>query len=469
MKHPLETQLQPLMQALLPRQGRMVVGVSGGVDSMALLTLLVHLVPQAARRLKVVHVHHGLRGRSADLDLRLVEQAARRHGLMFSAFHGNASAEAKKQKKSLEDAGRLMRHRFFLQAARQARAEAVVLAQHLDDQVETFLMRLLRGAGSHGLAGMQARRPFPHPRAPQDLMLIRPLLDVSKAQLEHYLRDQAVRWRQDASNDQLHFTRNHIRHHLLPLIEKTYNPGIRNTLAQTMTSLARESDFIDREIQKKKRQVVPLLTLQKATVDLRKFRYLHSALQWGLLSRLWDELHLPDKSHYHLQQLMTACHHGHAGLTLPGRWQARTDQQSLHITALQSRKKPGQEPVPLKTGQNKISSLGITVTVATVAVPAVVPKKRGSSTVIIDGGKGKHLQVRSVRPGDKMKPLGMKGKAKEVRKILSELNLSPEIRRHWPVILNNKEIIWVYQGPIAESAKITATTKITKKITLHLP
>ncbi len=463
----LEAIIQPVLQRLLPRKGRLVVGVSGGADSMALLTLLVHLLPRPQERLIVVHVHHGLRGRSADLDLKLVEQTAQRYGLVFRAFHGDVAAEAKRQKKSLEDAGRLLRQRCFMDVAASNQAKAVLLAQHQDDQVETFLMRLLRGAGRQGLSSMPAKRPFPHPQAPSGLWLIRPLLKVSKADLEHYLVTQRQRWRRDTSNDQLHFTRNQLRHQLLPLLEKTYNPQIRATLAQTMTSLALESDFINLEIQKKQRQVVSVLTTQKATVDLKKFKRLHPALQWGLLSWLWDNLHLPAKSHRHLQRLMTACHQGHAGLALPGQWQARSDQQILHMKALQPEKKTHQEPVLLKTGQTKISLPGFTVTVATMAVTASVPKKRGSNTVMIDSSCGKHLQVRSVWPGDKMQPMGMNGQVKEVRKILGELKLSREERQHWPVILNNKEIIWVYRGPIAESAKITAKTKAAIKITIY--
>src|SRR5580658_4177539 len=183
----------PLPELQLPGPGQKILAaVSGGVDSMVLLHALK--ISSAARRWKLIvaHFNHGLRGRASDADEAFVRKAAAALKLSFVAGRADSKKYAKGSKLSIEMAGRKLRHEFLANAAQERKIKCVALAHHADDQVELFFLRLLRGAGGSGLAGMKWRSPSP---VDKRITLIRPLLDYSKAELERFARDNKIRYR----------------------------------------------------------------------------------------------------------------------------------------------------------------------------------------------------------------------------------------------------------------------------------
>jgi tRNA(Ile)-lysidine synthase len=228
---------------VLRRGEAVVVGVSGGVDSMVLLHLLheLSLSPQHDWVLSVAHFNHQLRGRASDGDERLVCDTAKLLGLRCVVGRADVESVARRKGISIEMAARERRHAFLARTAERLGARAIALAHHADDQVELFFLRLLRGAGAEGIAGMKRCSPSP---ADCNISLVRPLLDFCKAELVAFARAQAIPFRQDASNDSPDPLRNRVRLELLPLLRRRFQPAVDRVVRRLMEIADAESEAL---------------------------------------------------------------------------------------------------------------------------------------------------------------------------------------------------------------------------------
>jgi tRNA(Ile)-lysidine synthase len=224
----------PMETTLLKPGLRLAVGVSGGADSVALLRALHGRSGELGLVLHMAHLNHGLRGAEADGDLEFVRALAAELGLPLHEARVNAAEEAKKAGESIEEAARRLRYLWFRKLLCTVPLDAIATAHTRDDQAETVCAKFLRGAWTAGLSGIYPVVEFAEGR------IVRPLLGAARAEVEAYLRALSQGWREDSSNRQLTFTRNRIRHELLPLLEG-WNPQIKEHLAQ-MAELAREEE-----------------------------------------------------------------------------------------------------------------------------------------------------------------------------------------------------------------------------------
>lgn len=224
----------PIHRQLLRPGMRVAVAVSGGADSVALLRRLIEAAPEIGLVLSVAHVHHGIRGAEADMDADFVRDLAAARGLLFYRRDVNTREAAQQNRETLEEAARNLRYAWFRELLDQGHADAIATAHTLDDQAETVLHKLLRGAWTEGLSGISPI--IPHTRG----AILRPFLGARRIEIEAWLRSIAQPWREDASNADTAFTRNRIRHELLPMLS-TYNPQIHSQLANLAT-LARDED-----------------------------------------------------------------------------------------------------------------------------------------------------------------------------------------------------------------------------------
>lgn len=306
-------------RALWRRAARVILAVSGGADSMAML----HALASGAGgnlHLHVAHVHHGLRGRAADADARLVEKTAGQLRLPFHLSRVDVKALAKGRQMSPEMAAREARHAFFYKLAKRYRA-VVATAHTRDDQAETVLLRLLRGSGTDGLGGIAYKTKI------RGLPLIRPLLDVTHAEAVAFLRSRGLKWREDASNADDAMKRNRVRHELLPLLERRFNPRVRDLLVRTASVLRTDAECLSAlaaaELASRRGPGRSLRTAEPpATAIWRRVIY-----RWLLQHVRIDPARLDNELVLRVEQLAT----GPGALTLPGNLDLRSD--GIQITA----------------------------------------------------------------------------------------------------------------------------------------
>jgi tRNA(Ile)-lysidine synthase len=263
-------QINPQLLASFPPHSRYLVGVSGGRDSIVLLHYLLDL---GYRKLTVCHLNHQLRGRSSQADSRFVEKLVATWNKKIAAHvdfepgSADVRALAKRNKISIETAARQARYSFFAGVAKLRRCHTIFLAHHADDLVETFLINLFRGAGATGLAAMRevsARRI-----EDVDLTIVRPLLSVWRDEIDSYVRERRLKFREDASNKNLAPLRNRIRRRIIPYLEKTLGRSIRQNIWRTAVIAAEEENWIESQ----------LPDADSADLSVRELRALPVALQ----------------------------------------------------------------------------------------------------------------------------------------------------------------------------------------------
>lgn len=251
-------------QELFERGQSILVGVSGGLDSMVLLHILHVLAKPNGWKLSVAHLNHRLRGRSSDGDERLVRRRCQELRLRLFVERADVRELANREKVSIEMAARKARHNFFRRVTAKKRISTIALAHHADDQVELFFIRLLRGSGGEGLGGMKWRSRLPvsegvgelvtngvrellRPRrARSGVEVVRPLLGESKCALNEYAAANKINFREDATNASLDILRNRIRHELLPLLRQRYQPGLSEVVLRAAEIVGKEAELAKR-------------------------------------------------------------------------------------------------------------------------------------------------------------------------------------------------------------------------------
>lgn len=244
-----------IKQNLLSKNDTIIIGVSGGVDSVCLLHILVQLRYELGITPIVAHFNHQLR-RGANQDQKFVESLAQNYSLMFSTSTWKHSSKSKKG--SLEELARNKRLAFFSQLKNDTKAAALALAHNKNDVAETVLMRILRGSGLEGMRSITPQNNI------FDLTIIRPLLDTSRAEIEKYCLKNKLRYREDPTNNKTIFTRNKIRHKLLPVLQKDYNPNVTQTLSNLANNIATDYDYLEQNALKRFNKL--LLPSQKNTL-----------------------------------------------------------------------------------------------------------------------------------------------------------------------------------------------------------
>jgi tRNA(Ile)-lysidine synthase len=431
---------------LLARGDAVVVGVSGGADSMVLLHVLHQLAPAHRWKLTVAHFNHLLRGKDADADKRFVAHAAKQMGLRFESKNGDVRALAREQKVSIEMAARELRHEFFAKTASALGAQIIALAHHADDQAELFLLRLLRGASSSGLGGMNFRAPSP---ADDALKLVRPLLNISKAELLSFARAHRIRFREDVTNASTDPLRNRIRHKLLPLLRREFQPGIDAVLLREAELLRDESDFIATEAE--------------AWMSSRKvpFAKLAVALQRRVLQL--ELLRAGVLPNYDLIERLRTGEWGTAGTGVTYRCDARG-----RITMKLAE--------PEFCGDELLANLTETIAARFGGVDcawrrikgAKLPARRIAHREFFDADAvGAHITLRHWRPGDRFQPIGL-GKPAKLQDLFVNRKI-PRERRHEVIVATseNGDIFWVEGLRIGDRFKIKRTTRRTLEWRWH--
>jgi tRNA(Ile)-lysidine synthase len=288
-------------KSLLQRGDRIIVAVSGGVDSAVLLDLFSRLKNRYDLRLSVAHFNHQLRGKESEADEVFVRRLAKSHGCEFATDKADTAAYAKRQKTSIQEAARELRYRFLASLMKEDRTSRVATAHNANDNAETLLLNLCRGSGIRGLSGIPMYRP--------DLNLIRPLLFATRPEIEAYAKLNRLRYRTDSSNRKLHYRRNFIRRKILPLLQKSLNPDIIETLNRTSDISNRVEDFMLQEAKKHLEHLTVKKTNDLSSLNLTRLKELHRYLQESiiqLVARSFSRVPLESKEVSEILGLLTS-------------------------------------------------------------------------------------------------------------------------------------------------------------------
>ena len=438
-------------RGLFKRGGKILVAVSGGLDSMTLLHALHALAPKWRWRLAVAHFNHQLRGRSSDADEKLVRKTASSLKLPVIVERAEVKSFAKKSKLSVEMAARKLRHEFFVRAAKKHGIRTVALAHHADDQVELFFLRLLRGAGGNGLAGMKWQSPSP---ADRTISIIRPLLDFSKSELAEFARENKIRFRDDATNFSSDFLRNRIRNELLPLLRKNYQPGLDKAVLRLMEIIGAEADFVELMAQ----GVVSSLRLDAVQTQAEHYTFddWPSAIQRRVLqSQLMEAGVAPD-----FDLIESLRHEADCLVSIgPGIFVARDASGKVVLRA---------EPIPkfnegertVKSGRSGHAKFGNRHFRWRVEPMRrfLRPRKMAGMEVFDVDRVGDDITLRHWRAGDRFQPIGMKSAAK-LQDLFVNAKISAARRRELALATTaDGEIFWVEGLRIGERFKLTPQT-----------
>ena len=315
-KTPLEIVCKAL--AFLPKEQPLLVGVSGGIDSFALLHLLLEA---GYKNLIVAHFNHQLRGDASDADAAFVKNRASSLDLSFELGTEDVQARATRKKLSLETAAREARYEFFARVAEKHNVKTLLLAHHADDQVETCFFNFLRGTGSAGLAGMLScsERTI----GITTLMIVRPLLSLSKEVLKKYLEERALSFCHDATNDSLLPTRNRLRHQLFPLLDELVGTTYRDAILRTATILAAEDDYLEM-------QAAPWAA--GPTLNIEEINALPLALQRRVIHAWLRAHHFSDVGFAEVERVASLLNLEHAHqINLPNRRHAYRQGKEIYI------------------------------------------------------------------------------------------------------------------------------------------
>ena len=464
---------------MLQSRDKVLVAVSGGPDSVALLHVLLALQTKIGIRIGIGHLNHGLRPSAADRDAAFVSSLGYKMGLPAHVTTADIQGLHQQHKGSLEALGRKARYNFFSHIARIFGYNKIALGHHANDNAELILMNLFRGSGPLGLSGIPPVR---------NNRYIRPLIEQSRKRIMKYLHDIQATYVLDATNNDLRFLRNRIRHELIPELTHHYNPNLVDTLNRSAAIFREEENWLN---QYSSRTFNTLAEGDAASLRLPVSKLLenHGAIQRRTIRTAIGHLkgNLKSITLQHIDAVLRLCREGSIDqrLHLPGRLvvqkqppdhllisrqasppKSRTDSHPAVATPLYM------VPVPHPHADTRtvmVKESGITLVLSTMPVQSMGSlTSAGQHTAFFDMDKLTFpMLLRNALPGDRFRPLGMQGTQK-VKDFFINNKIPRKIRRKTPVLVSKNTIVWIVGHRIDERAKITQQTRNVLKIELFL-
>lgn len=430
---------------------RVLIAVSGGQDSMALLLVLGHLAEELGIEPAVAHFDHMLRSREeARGDEAAVRDLAARLALPLVTGGGDVRSRSRRRRESMEEAARHLRFEFLGRQAKRLKAGVVVLGHTMDDRGETVLLHLLRGSGLDGLVGLRPRSSWPFGRGPA---LARPLLEVRRGETLRYCREAGVTPREDPTNLLLDATRNRVRHELLPAL-RGFNPRLEEALCRLGEAAASAVDYLDAAADAEWRSLARLGD-EGVTFARRAFGSLAPALRARLLRRAVRHLAGPsaELEAVHIAAVEEALAKRRGSVSLPQGLTASVGVRDVRIAPTERRAARAMAETPLAV-PGRTDLPGWVVMAETIRPPPVEPRPRTRFEAWLDADAlGPNLVVRSRRPGDRLRPLGLGGE-KKVQDLFVDAKVPQEEREAVPVVCASWGIAWVVGLRVDERAAL---------------
>lgn len=438
---------------MLDRGDKIIVGVSGGPDSMCLLHILMNLKDEFSLNLIAAHVNHGLRGIDADEDEKYVREFCYKNNIKFTSIKADVHKLSIERNLSCESAGRDLRYEFFEKLKKELCASKVALAHNLNDQAETVLMRVIRGTALNGLSGIKPVR---------EGVFIRPLLYSNRREIEEYCLKNNLNPRIDKTNFETIYARNKIRLELIPYIEKNFNKDIINTLSRLAESSRIDSNYIDQNSENKFKIYC---TLEGDKVIISKEGFLdHEAIITRVIRKAFIYLleHLNNFDKLHISQIIDL-QKGSTGklIMLPNDLIAQNNYGDIHIIKkTQENQKVTHDlnEYKLNFGENHIKNLGLKITIEQISSSNKNYEDLENVKYFDMDKITGDLMLRFRKEGDRFNPLGMVG-SKKLKDIFIDLKIPREQRDKIPLICFGDKIAWITGHKISNSFKIDISTK----------
>lgn len=426
--------------ALLKPGERLGVAASGGADSVALLRALLELRSELGVVVSVVHVHHGIRGAEADADEQFVTQLATTYDLPLHVERLDVPAHSQREKMSLEKAARELRYEYFKRLLQAGVCDKIATAHTLDDQAETVLLRIVRGTGTRGLAAIP---PFRNASPLLIARIVRPFLATRRSEVEDYLKRLKQPWREDSTNQDPKHLRNRVRHQLLPLLERDFNPKVREALVN-LAEIARAEE---------QQWSVQLSTLRSLvqregdTYNLQRvlFVALPKALQRRLLVQLADDLDLPI-AFDDIELMLHIAANPSSEHEFEGGWEVASSPTA--VTIAPKRPAPGNGTYDELLTVPGALDLPISLRLKVLHLQPAEATRYNSATLLAYDRLQLPLRVRNWQPGDRFWPAGSK-QAEKLKRLFQEHHIPANARSSWPVVLSGETIVWVRDFPVA--------------------
>lgn len=480
---------------LLSPGDTVVVGVSGGPDSLCLLHVLARLVENDGIGLHVAHLNHSARRADSDADAQFVAGVAGEWGLPATVERMDVPALAREHRLAFEEAARRVRYAFLAQVASDTGATRIAVGHNADDQAETVLMHVLRGSGPAGLRGMLplmpitdyrllepfARKGEAVSRWPESLCIIRPLLETTRADIERYCADHHLEPRFDRSNLDTTYFRNRLRNDLLPLLE-TYNSNIRARLCHTAAVMAADYELLVGMAERAWADTALEVHSERVVFSLESWRTLAVALQRATLRRAVHHLRasLRDLDFVHVEDARRVALRGETGAraTLPRGLELTVGYDTLAVAVEGETETPPDEPLLWDDAPLAVQVPGET------RLPAAPAEAAGASawmvrvdllddwdpswvwgnpdpwTAYLDARiLVAPLHLRSRRRGDRFRPQGMKGHSVKVSDYLVNRKVPHAWRAHLPLLVSGDTIVWVCGRAVGVEGVVDAETQ----------
>ncbi|HTB83910.1 MAG TPA: tRNA lysidine(34) synthetase TilS [Candidatus Sulfotelmatobacter sp.] len=431
---------------LFLRGQKILVAVSGGADSMVLLQVLDSLAAKNGWKTVVAHFNHRLRGRASDEDEKLVRVTAKKMRLKFIGESADVKAFATRSKLSMEMAARKLRHEFLARAAAKEKIKTIALAHHADDQVELFFLRLFRGAGGEGLMGMRWCSSSP---VDKNLMLVRPLLACSKAEILKFAREATIPFRDDVTNFSTDILRNRVRNELLPLLREKYQPQISKLVLRTMELTGAEAELAGMMAKVFKSEPPHVGCYDELHVAVQR-----RVLQDGLLAAgVATDFELIEQLRASTGKLISV----NSSLSV-----SRNADGKVLLRMNPEKKFSADElPVELKGRAGRVEFGGrkfFWSVKKSAGVRGTLSQRSGTES--FDADKiGGEIVLRHWRAGDRFQPIGMKSAVKLQDLFVNAKIPRAERRNLILAVAEGGEIFWVERLRIGENFKLTAETR----------
>lgn len=452
-------------QNLLKPGDKVIIGVSGGADSVCLLKVLSELKNELETELLVVHVNHGLRGNEADSDQAHVEELCRDCSVPVRVYSVNIKKLSTKLKISEEEAGRIARYKIFENVLKKTGGDCIAVAHNREDQAETIMMNILRGSGIDGLCGMPVKNG----------RIIRPLLNCSRADIEKYLEENNIHFCTDSSNKGVEYTRNRIRNELFPKIKELFDISPTNQLVKLSGLVADDREFLE-DTAKRSYNEVLISDSKEIVLSMTGLRSLSNAILKRIIRIAWERLSSSRKNleAVHVDQIISLCQNNHTGkkVQLPKGFTVYISYDRL-IFAKGGKNISEPYSLPIKReGLTAVDEAKGALKSLVISKDEFIEKgyslknKENSFIQFFDLDKLEDgTVIRTRREGDRIRPFtppGAKGFAvgeKKLKEYFIDKKVPRQVRDTIPLIASGNKIAWIVGMRTSEEFRAREDTK----------